>query len=403
MSGALSGLRVLDLTQMMSGPFCTMMLADQGADVIKIEPPGGEATRVFGPHFDDDTERHYGGYFQSINRNKRSIRIDLKSDDGKETFRRLAAGADVVVENFRAGVMDRLGLSYESLAEINPRLVYAAIRGFGDPRTGESAHQDWPAYDIVAQAMGGIMQITGEPDGPPTKIGPGIGDTIPAMMTAFGLLAAVIHARATGEGQFVDVAMVDGVFATCERAAMLYAYRGEVAGRHGNHHSLFAPFGTFACRDGWVAIGCPRDHFWHILTDAMGQPELGHDPRYADNAARVAKHDEVVALLTAWTLPRTKAEIAEAIGNRVPFGPVNSVEDLFNDPHLETRDMVAEVSHPGSNKRARIANTPIHMTRTPGGVHARAPMAGEHTDDVLAEAGFTDDEIAGLRQSGAVN
>ena len=402
MTGALAGLRVLDLSQMMAGPFCSMMLADQGADVIKIEPPQGEATRVFGPHFDDDTTRDHGGYFQSINRNKRSIRIDLKSDDGKAAFRRLIEGADVVIENFRAGVMDRLDLGYESLAAINPRLVYAAIRGFGDPRTGESPYQDWPAYDIVAQAMGGIMQVTGEPDGAPTKIGPGIGDTIPAMMTAFGIVSAVLHARETGEGQFLDVAMVDGIFAVCERAAMVYSYRGEVSGRDGNHHPLFAPFGTFPCQDGWVAIGCPHDHFWHLLSEAMGQPELGHDPRYLDNAARTAHREEIVALVTAWTRPRTKAEIAQAIGGRVPFGPVNTVEDLFDDPHLAARGMLADVDHPGSDQRARIADTPIRMTRTQGGVAHPAPRAGEHTDAVLTESGFTDEEIARLRETGAV-
>lgn len=402
MTGALAGLRVLDLSQMMAGPFCTMMLADQGADVIKIEPPGGEATRVFGPHFDDDEVREYGGYFKSINRNKRSIRIDLKSEAGKAAFRRLVEGADVVIENFRAGVMDRLDLGYESLAAINPKLVYAAIRGFGDPRTGESPYQDWPAYDIVAQAMGGIMQVTGEPDGAPTKIGPGVGDTIPAMMTAFGIVSAVLHARETGEGQFLDVAMVDGIFAVCERAAMVYSYRGEVSGRDGNHHPLFAPFGTFPCKDGWVAIGCPRDHFWQLLSSAMGRPELGDDPHYRDNAGRTARRDEVVAQVTAWTQSQTKAEIAEAIGGRVPFGPVNTVEDLFDDPHLAARSMLADVPHAGSSRTARIANTPIRMTRTQGGVSGPAPRAGEHTDAVLKEAGLTDEEIATLREAGGV-
>ncbi len=402
MSGALQGVRVLDLTQMMAGPFCTMLLADQGADVIKIEPPEGEGTRVYGPHFADDAERHYGGYFQSINRNKRSICLDLKSEGGKQAFRKLAEGADVVMENFRAGVMDRLGLGYESLAAINPRLVYGAIRGFGDPRTGVSPYQDWPAYDIVAQAMGGIMQLTGEADGPPTKIGPGVGDTIPAMLSAIGVLSAVIHARATGQGQFVDVAMVDGIFAICERAAMLASYTGAVAGRDGNHHPLFAPFGTFPCADGWVAVGCPKDHFWVLLTEIMEQPELGHDPRYALNAERTKRQAEVIALVTAWTLPRTKMELSALIGGRVPFGPVNTVGDLFADPHLAARGMLAEVGHAGSSHTATIANTPIRMTATQGGATARAPKAGEHTDMLLAEAGLSTEEIAALRESGAV-
>ncbi|MDA0220011.1 MAG: CoA transferase [Proteobacteria bacterium] len=402
MSGALKGVRVLDLTQMMAGPFCTMLLADQGADVIKIEPPEGEATRTHGPHFADDQERHYGGYFQSINRNKRSICLDLKSQGGKQAFRSLAAGADVVIENFRAGVMDRLGLGFETLAAANPRLVYGAIRGFGDPRTGSSPYQDWPAYDIVAQAMGGIMQVTGQPDGPPTKIGPGVGDTIPAMLSAIGILSAVIHARTTGQGQFVDVAMVDGIFAICERAAMLQSYTGAVSGRDGNHHPMFAPFGTFPCSDGWVAVGCPKDHFWILLTEVMGQPELGLDPRYARNAERTSRREEVIALVTAWTLPCSKAELAGLIGGRVPFGPVNTVADLFADPHLAARGMLAQVGHAGSEQTATIANTPIRMTATPGGARQRAPMAGEHTDAVLAEAGLSESEIAALRAAGAV-
>jgi len=401
MTGALQGVRVLDLTQMMAGPFATMLLADQGADVIKIEPPEGEATRTHGPHFADDEAHHYGGYFQSINRNKRSICLDLKSEGGKQAFRRLAAGADVVIENFRAGVMDRLGLGYESLAAENPKLVYGAIRGFGDPRTGTSPYQDWPAYDIVAQAMGGIMQVTGEPDGPPTKIGPGVGDTIPAMLSTIGILSAVIHARATGQGQFVDVAMVDGIFAICERAAMLQSYTGATSGRDGNHHPMFAPFGTFPCADGWVAVGCPKDHFWVLLTEIMGEAALGLDPRYASNAERTARRDEVIGLVTSWTLPRTKTQLAEMIGGRVPFGPVNTVADLFADPHLSARGMLAQVAHAGSAHTATIANTPIRMTATQGGARERAPMAGEHTDAVLAEAGLNEQEIAELRASGA--
>jgi len=307
----------------------------------------------------------------------------------------------VVIENFRAGVMDRLGLGYESLAAENPKLVYGAIRGFGDPRTGTSPYQDWPAYDIVAQAMGGIMQVTGEPDGPPTKIGPGVGDTIPAMLSTIGILSAVIHARATGQGQFVDVAMVDGIFAICERAAMLQSYTGATSGRDGNHHPMFAPFGTFPCADGWVAVGCPKDHFWVLLTEIMGEAALGLDPRYASNAERTARRDEVIGLVTSWTLPRTKTQLAEMIGGRVPFGPVNTVADLFADPHLSARGMLAQVAHAGSAHTATIANTPIRMTATQGGARERAPMAGEHTDAVLAEAGLNEQEIAELRASGA--
>tara|TARA_Y100001934_G_scaffold282631_1_gene397339 strand:+ start:30087 stop:31298 length:1212 start_codon:yes stop_codon:yes gene_type:complete len=402
MTGALSGVTVLDLTQMMSGPFCTMMLADQGADVIKIEPPTGEVARGYGPFLDDDEDRHYGGYFQSINRNKRSISIDLKTEAGCAVFRRLVADADVVIENFRAGVMERLGLPYEDLAAINPRLVYATIRGFGDSRAGISPYQDWPAYDIVAQAMGGLMHMTGPEEGPPTKVGPGVGDTVTAMFTAFGVLAAVIQARESGKGQFVDVAMLDSIFALCERAATFHGYDGSIAGAVGNHHPFFTPFGTYPCRDGWVAIGCPVDRFWTELARLMGDPEIGSDPRYAANDERVARRQEVDAIVTNWTRDRTKAELADLIGGKVPFGPVNNIGDLADDPHLAARSMLAELPHPGSERTVTVANTPIKLTGTPGGARRQAPTLGEDTDIVLRNAGYADDEIAAMREAGTV-
>jgi crotonobetainyl-CoA:carnitine CoA-transferase CaiB-like acyl-CoA transferase len=403
MSGALENVRVLDLTQMMSGPFCTMMLADQGADVIKIEPPSGEVARAYGPFPSDDEERHYGGYFQSINRNKRSVVIDLKSRDGRDVFRRLVGTADVVVENFRAGVMERLELSYESLAEINPRLVYAAIRGFGDRRTGESPYQDWPAYDIVAQAMGGIMHMTGPAEGPPTKVGPGVGDTIAAMMTAFGIVSAVLHARESGRGQFVDVAMIDAIHAVCERAATFHGYGAGIANAVGNHHPFFVPFGTFPCRDGWVAIGCPIDAFWKTLSELMDEPELGNDPHYASNDARISRREEVNAIVTRWTEHRTKRELEDLIGGKVPFGPVNHIADLAGSPHADARGLMVELSHPGSQNKVQVAQTPVRMTGTPGGVRTPAPMKGEHTGDILASAGFSEQEIAALTSSGAIS
>src|SRR5437764_3932873 len=229
----LHGLRVVDLTRMLAGPYCTMLLADLGADVVKVEPPGGDGTRSTGPFAEDDELRAYGGYFQSVNRNKRSIAVDLKQEAGREVVARLAAAADVLVENFRPGVMERLGLGYESLAEANPRLVYAAVRGFGDPRTGDSPYRDWPAFDVTAQAFGGFMGITGPMPGQPQKAGPGIGDIFPATLAAPGVLAAVHHRRETGRGQFVDVAMYDGVLALCERIVYQHSYAGAVPSQQG--------------------------------------------------------------------------------------------------------------------------------------------------------------------------
>jgi formyl-CoA transferase len=406
-NGALADVLVLDLTQMLAGPFVTMMLADQGARVIKIEPPGGDTTRLFGPFVVGQVgvpDGGYGGYFGSTNRNKESIAINLKSEAGRAIVMRLVAKADILVENFRAGVMERLGLGYETLAKINPRLVYGTIRGFGDPRSGRSPYAEWPAYDIVAQAMGGIIAITSPmPGGPPTKIGPGVGDLIPAMQCAFGILAALHHARATGRGQFVDVAMVDGVLAACERPVFQYSYEGVSPGPEGNSHPLLCPYGLFPAKDGWVAIGCPHDEFWRLLVKTIGRPELADDPRYRLTRDRLDRRAEVEGLVTDWTSARTKAEITAVLGGRIPFGPVRSFDEIFDDPHVAAREMLADVEVPGIKDRTfKVAGTAVKLSETPGGVHTRAPMTGEHTHKVLAEFGFDESEIAALRRAKAV-
>jgi len=404
--GALDGLTVIDLTMMLAGPFASMMLADQGARVIKIEPPAGDSARDIGPHLEGSIAREHGGYgayFASTGRNKESMIVDLKQEAGKAVLRRLVAKADVIMESSRSGVMERLGLSYEALAQINPRLVYAALRGFGDARTGESPYATWPAYDPVAQAMGGIMGITSTAKGgAPTKIGPGVGDIMPAMFLAFGIASACWRAQRTGEGQFVDIAMVDGVLAVCERLVFQYSATGIAPGTEGNHHPLVCPFGLFPAKDGHVSIGVPKDEFWGPLMQAMGMPERAQDPRYATNPARMERREEVVAFIGEWTAARTKQELIEIFGNKVPFGPVFQADDIFADPHFAAREMLVDVEHPGADRALTIANTPIRMSRTPGGVHCRAPLSGEHTDAILAEFGFTPAEVDALRVAGAV-
>lgn len=316
-------------------------------------------------------------------------------------LRRLVRDADVLVENYRVGVMDRLGLSYESLAKINPRLVYAAVRGFGDPRTGKSPYADWPAFDVIAQAMGGIMGITGPDANTPLKIGPGVGDIVPAMMLTIGILSAVRHASGTGQGQFVDVSMYDAVLALCERIVYQHSYDGAVPGPEGNSHPLLCPFGLFPARDGWVSVACPRDHFWVILTEAMGRPDLGADERYALNAARSARNNEVVGMVSDWTRTLTKHQLAECLGGKIPFGPVNNVADIFADPHTAVREMLPEVEQPGRGT-VRIAGTPIRMTRTQGGVARRGALLGEDTDKILRGAGYSAEEIEALRTANAI-
>jgi formyl-CoA transferase len=403
--GALDGVVVIDFTQMLSGPFAAMMFADQGARVIKIEPPAGDQTRKFGPFREGQltiTEGGYGGYFASTNRNKESLVVDLKSDAGRDVIRRLVARADIVIENFRAGVMERLGLGYEALAEINPRLVYGAIRGFGDQRTGKSPYGEWPAYDVVAQAMGGIMGITSTaPGGQPTKIGPGVGDLVPAMQCAFGLVAALYRARGTGKGQFVDVAMVDGVLALCERIVFQHAIDGTVPGPEGNSHPLLCPYGLFPARDGSVAIGCPHDEFWRLLVKTIGMPELADDPRYLTTPQRIQRRAEVEGIVSGWTRPRTKAEIIAVLGSKIPFGPVLQVDEIFADPHTAARGMLAPVELPGvPGHPFVVAGSPIKMTETPGGVRRRAPLTGEDSAQVLRDFGYSEDQVRALTSRG---
>lgn len=400
--GPLDSIRVVDLTQMLSGPYCTMLLADLGADVVKVEPLGGELTRLQGPFLAEDELRAYGGYFQSVNRNKRSITMDLKSDVGRETLLGLIDSADVVVENFRAGVMERLGLSYESLQARNPRLVYAAIRGFGDPRTGDSPYSGWPAFDVVAQAMGGIMGITGMDETHPLKVGPGVGDIFPATLAAVGILGALVKAKESGLGQFVDVAMYDGVLSLCERIVFQHDYTGDVPKPVGNGHPLLCPFGVFPAADGWITIAAPRDHQWKHLCELMDMPELAEDPRYSTNSQRVIHEETVRSIVSGWSSVQTIAEISARLGGAIPFGPVNTAADIVADPHVAVREMVVELEHPGVERPVRVAGSPIKFTGTPRKAMTRAPLAGEHTEEILAESGLSEARIAALRDGGAV-
>jgi formyl-CoA transferase len=337
-----------------------------------------------------------------VNRNKKSIVLNLKDPASREVVRKLVATADVLVENYRSGVMERLGLGYEQLLEINPRLVYAAIRGFGDPRSGASPYDDWPAYDVIAQAMGGLIGITGPGPGSHVKVGPGVGDIFPGTLAAFGILAALHRATRTGRGQFVDVAMYDAVLALCERIVYQHSFSGSVPQPQGSSHPFFSPFGLYEAADGWVTIACPNDGFWVALARIMGRPELAEDPRTQRKTDR-AKHSEFVnSTVSAWTRAHTKAQLATLLGGAVPFGPVHTVQDIFEDPHVHSRGMLAEVEHPGSELNSIVVGTPVHLSETPGGVRRRAPYFGEHTLQVLQELGYDAETIEAMRSSGAV-
>ena len=384
-SGPLLGVRVVDLTRALAGPFCTMMLADLGADVIKVEPPEGDLPRFGGPFTVGDTEKAYGGYFASINRNKRGIVLDLKQPVDRERLLALVDGADLLMENFRVGVMDGLGLSYETLHERNPRLVYGAIRGFGDPRTGPSPYADWPAFDVVAQAMGGAVSATGTDAGEMVRVGPSIGDLYPATVAVVAVLAALMHARQTGEGQFVDVSMVDALVALDEALVYRYSYTGMITAPTGNSHPQLAPFDIYPTADGACAIAAPTPNHWERLCRLMDRDDLITDPRTVTNRERVANARFVRAQMTAWTTTRPTAAIVECLGGSVPVGPVNDASDLFTDPHIRARQMLVAVEHPGAERPVVFPDTPMRFTATPAGIYRRAPRLGEHNEEVFAE------------------
>ena len=393
--GALSDLRIIDLTQMLAGPFGSMLLADHGAEVIKVEPLEGDMTRRGGSFRADDRERKLNGYFQSVNRNKQSVSLDLKSAEGRAAFLALVRDADAVVENFRAGVMERLGLGYEVLRLANPRLVYGALRGFGDERTGASPYVAWPAFDVVAQAMGGIMAITGPDPATPTKVGPGVGDIVPGMMLAFGVLAAIHNARRTGVGQFVDVSMVDAILSVCERPVWQHSVEGVVPGPEGAHHPFISPFGMFPAADGFVTVAAHQQQFFAVLCRAIGAEALMQDARFSDDKARSAHRKALNHELGEFTRRFTKAELMARLGGQIPFGPVMDIAEIAADPHFAAREMLAEIEQPGSSP-IQVAGVPIKMTKTPGAVRRRAPFLGEQTRTQLRRAGLTEEAVQAL-------
>lgn len=394
MSGPLAGVRVLDLTRVLAGPFTTMLLADLGAEVVKVEEPGvGDEARRIGPFADG-----VSSYFVSINRGKKGLTLNLKAEAGRRLFLDLVRQSDILVENYRPGVMARLGLDYPTLRAHHPPLVYAACSGFG--QTGPYAQRG--AYDLIVQGMGGIMSITGEPGGPPVRVGVSIGDIAAALFTSTGILAALCHARATGQGQLVDVAMLDCQVAILENAVMRHLVTGEVPGPLGARHPSIAPFEAFPAADGHVilAVGSKQ---WERFCRAVGRPDLTEHPRFATNALRAEHVDELREILVPITRGKTVAAWVremEAIG--VPCGPVNTVDQVVRDPQVKAREMLVEVQDPEVGPIA-MAGLPIKLSATPGAIQRPAPRLGEHTEAILAEwLHLPAEAVARLREEGVV-
>ena len=386
---ALSGMVVLDLTQIMAGPFCTMVLADMGANVIKVEKPnGGDDNRRMGPPFIKD----WSAGFLALNRNKRSLAVDLRSEMGKATFRRLVQDADAVVENFRPGVMERLGLGYESLISIKPSLVYCSVSGFGN--TGPDAAKG--GFDLVAQGVSGLMSITGHPGMPPAKVGVPITDISAGLLSANGVLCAYIHALKTGQGQQVDTSLMEAGIAYTVWESSVYFADGDVPGPLGSAHRVSAPYQALRTSDGYLNIGAATQPTWEQLCRAIGAEGLIDDPRFKLPGDRKSRQDELAALLEETFVTDTTANwlaMLEEAG--VVAGPIYNMDQVYKDPQVLARNMLVDINDPDWGTIHNIG-VPVKFSATPGRIRTRAPMLGEHSVEVLMEHGFSEAEVGAL-------
>ena len=393
--GALDGVTVLDLTRVLSGPYCTMMLADMGARVVKVEQPGkGDDTRAWGPPF----QAGESAYFLSVNRNKESITLNLKHPDGRRVLDALLERADVLVENFRPGTLERMGLGYAEVARRRPGLVYCSISGFG--QTGPRRRE--PGYDAVLQGEGGLMSITGEQDGPACRLGVAIADIVSGMFSAYGVAAALLARHRTGRGQLVDVGMLDAVAAVLTYQAGIYFATGTAPGRLGNRHPTITPYESLETADGELVVAVGNDQLWRTFCGVLGADDLADDPRFRTNKDRVAARETLRPMLVERLRTRPAAEwLADLKAAGVPCGGVRDLEQVFTDPQVLERAMVVALDHPAAGA-IRQLGVPVKLGGTPGAVRTPPPTLGQHTAAILGELGIGDAEAARLRAAGAI-
>ena len=397
MPRALDDIRIVDLTRVIAGPYATTLLGDMGAQIIKVELPGrGDDGRYGYP-----TVEGVPVVFLALNRNKKGITLDLRKPQGAELFRRLVRQADVIVENFAAGTMEKWGFGYDALSEINPRLIYAALSGFG--QSGPYAQRT--SYDIIAQAMGGLMALSGFPDGPPTRGGGALGDFIGGVFTALGVLCAVHYRDRTGKGQMVDVSNMDAIFSMLDNWPTVYGLTGQLPQRMGNRHPFTAPYDCFHAKDGWLVIAVGNSQLFRSLVTAMGMPDLGRDARFKSPNARLERHDEVNRIVGDWVKDRTVAEVMRVLGPEganVPCAPVMTLDRLVADPHVHARQMVVDVPHDKLGK-VPVTGVPLKLSESPGSIEHLGPELGQHNDEIYGGLlGLSASEVDQLRTEGVI-
>lgn len=394
---ALENLTILDLSRVLAGPFCTMMLADMGANVIKIEVPGsGDDTRAYPPFRQNNRGERESLYFANINRNKKGITLNLKTPEGKEIFKRLVKKADVVLENYRPGVMDKLGLGYEVLKEINPQIIYAAISGFGS----YGPYSQRPGYDILAQAMGGMMAITGPKNGEPTRAGSALGDILGGLHGAIGILAAVNARTITGRGQRVDISLMDSVIAATENTALKYLESGEIPPRMGNRYAAVSPYDAFCCKDGKVIIAAGNQRLYEKLcTEVLKRPDMIEDPRFADMPGRLANQDAIKEVIEGVIKDMTMQEAADFVLSKgIPAGPIMDIAQILADSHVKAREMFVDMEHPTLGHMT-VNGCAVKLMDTRPKVRTPAPGLGQNNEEIYGGLlGFSKEELGALKE-----
>ena len=395
MRSALEGIRVLDLTRVLSGPFCTAILADMGAEIIKVEHPvGGDLSRE--PSVSVNGESYY---FMSLNRGKKGITLNLKSAEGRTILKQLAAKSDVIVENFSPGVMQKLGFSYDEIRQVKPDIIYLSISGFGQ----SSPLAGLPAFDLVAQAMGGIMSINGHDDNPPTRVGVSLGDTSTALYAAFAVVTALYHRNIHGVGQHIDVAMVDSIFSLLEMSLFKYLGQGDVPGRIGSRHPTSYPYDVFRAADGYFVIATFDNAGFGRLCEAMGQPALLTRQEFATDTIRGANAQALKEIIEAWAATMTVDEVIAILeAKRVPASPIYTIEQIAESEHIRARQMLVDIEHPVAGK-VRLPALPVKFSETPARIASPPPTLGQHSDAVLGGLlGYSPEQIASFRESGVI-